>query len=149
MNSAASLISKMPCVRIVSGQISNKLGYVSCVLISLGGMGQGSESDLELLPKFLLDPGRHLWLWSVRDKKHVMFEVDELGERRQSLVDVLGELWQTPGVRDEPEFRSVEGDACLREVSAGGVEPPSMKANCGPVKIYLNLKVHIVPLADF
>ena len=47
--------------------------------------------DLELVSELLLDPGRHFWLQSVYGQRQVMFEVDDLRERREPFVEIFGE----------------------------------------------------------
>lgn len=61
-------------------------------------------------------------------------------------MDILGEFWRTPSIRDKLEFCHIEGNACLRKIFARCLKP---QITSGDIKKCMNLKTYIAPLGDF
>ena len=117
---------------------------------SVHDIGSGeADAHLKFVSKLLLYPGCHLRLYFIHGQKHVILQVDDLGEHHDLLTDIICEFWWAPSVRNESKFCYVEGNTRLLEKMANELEGLWAKEHSSKEKKCMNQKTRIVPQAYF
>ena len=111
---------------------------------SVHAVGSGEVNpDLKFVSK-LLYPGCHLRLYIIHGQKHVILQVDDLGEHHDLLTDIVCEFRWALGIRNESIFRCVEGNTRLLEIIASELEEPRLEGHRSGEKQCMNQKARIV-----
>ena len=117
---------------------------------SVHAVGSGEVNpDLKFVSKLLLYPGCHLRLYIIHGQKHVILQVDDLGEHHDLLTDIVCEFRWALGIRNESNFRCVEGNTRLLEIMASELEEPCLEGRNSEEKQRMNQKACIVPYVYF
>ena len=114
---------RMPSVRIIKGQMSNKVGYVSLIFPSARSQAKkGRIPYLKLMQELLLDPGRSLGRWSVEGHEQVVVQINNLREACHILLKTLGHLWRPPVRRNEPHTHIIDQGDAFPQVQLGALD---------------------------